>query len=117
MPSPARRTISDRALLKAFEVWGGSSNPPLWERFRSSWRESLEAAREEGPATFVGELSRAHAAEARPDAKHVHASWWIRALKDESPAVRRVVATHVDPNLRPILRRGLGLEPADFETD
>ena len=56
-------------------------------------------------------------AQARPRSTRVHPSWWVRALRDESPAVQRVVAAHADPALRPILARALGLEPADLTPD
>jgi hypothetical protein len=59
-------------------------------------------------------LRRALAAQARPDVARVHPSWWIRALRDESPSVQRVVAAHCDPSLRPLLQRALHLEPADL---
>jgi hypothetical protein len=62
----------------------------------------------------VETLRRAHAAEAGTDAGHVHPSWWVRALKEESPAVQRTVAAHADPALQVILQRELGLQPADL---
>jgi hypothetical protein len=119
-PAPVRRTIADRALLRAVQVWGRANDARFWERFRPEWRESLRTDEDESRAgrTAVGDvLRRSHAAEARPGLEHVHPSWWVRALKQESPSVQRAVAAHADPALRPILQHGLGLDPADLASD
>jgi hypothetical protein len=107
----------------AFRAWPGTVDPSIWGRFHPDWRDSLRAAREdeqgvEAVASAVeGTLVRAHAAEARPDLGHVHPSWWVRALKDESPSVQRAVAASAAPGLRSILLHGLGLDPADLVVD
>jgi hypothetical protein len=41
----------------------------------------------------------------------VHWSWWVRALRDESPSVQAVVADHADPAMRTVLHAALGLGP------
>jgi hypothetical protein len=61
-------------------------------------------------------LRRTHRAQARADLGDVHPTWWVRALKDESPAVQRVVTARAGAELRPILERGLGLGPAELES-
>lgn len=119
MESPIEdRTIADRVLLMTLRAWGVDIEPAFWGRFRPRWRESLKAAWEReplaDPESVREELLRAHAAEARPDPAHIHPSWWVRALKDESPSVRHLVAAHGDRRLRAILRRGLDLDPADL---
>jgi hypothetical protein len=55
-----------------------------------------------------------HRATARVDFAHVHPSWWVRALKDESPAVRRVVAASAPDPIRSRISDGLLLDPADL---
>jgi hypothetical protein len=49
------------------------------------------------PETARDRLRREHAALARPDLSRVHPSWWVRALKEETPSVRRAVAANVPP--------------------
>jgi hypothetical protein len=102
-------------------LWGGALSPRFWQRFAPGWREALEscrdeAARENDPAPDRA-LRRGHAAQCRPDPRHVHPSWWVRALKDESPAVQRIVAARADADLQPLLLRRLGLSPADLVPD
>jgi hypothetical protein len=120
-PAPVFPTISDRSILEALQVWGGASDARFWESFRPDWRASLRTAWERESRTDEGrvrdDLLRAHVAQARPDPEQVHPSWWIRALKDESPSVQRAVAAQADPSLRTILQRGLGLDPAELQTD
>jgi hypothetical protein len=123
MPAAPKRTIADRALQMAFRAWLGTVEPSIWERFHPDWRDSLQAAWEDEKevetvtSTVEGMLGQAHAAEARSDILRVHPSWWVRALKDESPSVQRAVAASVAPDLRTILRHGLDLDPADLVVD
>src|SRR5262249_51601345 len=63
------------------------------------------------------ELRREHASEARPDLGRIHPSWWVRALQDESPAVRRAVARHVPGEVGHALRAGLSLTGDDLTPD
>jgi hypothetical protein len=59
-------------------------------------------------------LSRMHRASARVQPSHVHSSWWVRALREESPAVQRIVAKAVPQNLREPLQNGLLLDHEDL---
>jgi hypothetical protein len=103
-------------------VWGGGEDPAFWQRFRAGWREALEGAvAHQAAAGAAGDapledLRRTHRAQARAEPGGVHPTWWVRALKDESPAVRRVVSARAGPELQPILQHGLGLGPAELES-
>jgi hypothetical protein len=115
MPMPVR-PAADRALALAIQAWGGTPGPSFWKRFPGRWRESLQEVLSEDPmrsaAGAESALRRALAGQARGDFGQVHPSWWVRALRDESPSVQRAVAGHADPALRPILVAALGLDPA-----
>jgi hypothetical protein len=55
-----------------------------------------------------------HEASMRVDLNRVHPSWSVRALKEESPAVRCVVAACAPEHLRHAIRTGLELEGHDL---
>ena len=59
-------------------------------------------------------LRRLRVDEARVDPDRVHPSWWVRALQDEAPAVRRAVADGAPPGARALVLQGLGLAEADL---
>jgi hypothetical protein len=63
------------------------------------------------------ELQREHAASSRPDTERVHPSWFIRALKTESEAVKLAVTSHATPRLHRALLRGLEIEPDQLKSD
>ncbi|WP_165064744.1 hypothetical protein [Paludisphaera rhizosphaerae] len=52
----------------------------------------------------MSRLRRRHHEEARIDVHSIHPSWLIRALQDESPAVRSVVAAHGPEAVAKLLR-------------
>ena len=105
----------------AIQRWGGTTGPEFWSRFTPEWRESLREGLRENPvrdpAMAESALRRALGAQARPDVARVHPSWWVRALRDESPSVQRAVAAHADPSLQPQLLRELGLGSADLSPE
>jgi hypothetical protein len=115
-------TTADRALLRALASWGGPDGDRFWdllpdprrEAFRSAWEQ--EAGRWPSAAARR-ELRREHEAQARPDPGRIHPTWWIRALQDESPAVRRVVVAHAPTPNREAVRGGLHLADADLADD
>jgi hypothetical protein len=115
------RPAADRSLALAIQAWGGTPGPSFWKRFPESWRESLqEVLSEEATPSATGAesaLRRALDAQAGADFGQVHPSWWIRALRDESPSVQRAVAGHADPALRPILVAALGVDAAELRPD
>jgi hypothetical protein len=80
-------------------------------------QEILSAAPRRSETEAEAALRRALAGQARADVSQVHPSWWVRALRDESPSVQRIVAGHVGPDLRPILFTALSLDPAALQSD
>lgn len=111
-------TIADQALLTAVDAWGGADDPRFWSaigRTRGSLlRNGRDSATPRTSDSALGRLRREHAAATRPDHRRVHPSWWLRALKEETPAVRRTVAAHVPADL---LGPALPLSPTDLATD
>ena len=70
-----------------------------WAWLETSWRDRIQTAWDtaEGPDSPVQalELLRgSHRFQCRADLRQVHSSWCDRALQDESPAVRRLLASH-----------------------
>ena len=58
-----------------------------------------------------------HRATARVDLGRVHPSWWVRALREESPAVQRLVAASLAASLRDHLQAGLLLDSQDLVSE
>ncbi|WP_422930663.1 hypothetical protein [Singulisphaera sp. PoT] len=114
-------SISEHAFLLAVRAW--SQDPPtaFWDVFRPGWRESLRALwNQDGTIhadSAFDELKREHVAEVRPDFSRVHASWWGRALRQESPAIQRIVAKNAPASIRAGLCAELGLKVSDLEPD
>ena len=118
MPVSASLSPTDQALVAALAAWGGVEALPLLRRFGTQRaRELAGALVPDPPADPLRLLRDARSAQLGPDPARVHPSWYVRALQDESPAVRRVVAGATDEPLRSTLIRGLGLDPADLTTD
>jgi hypothetical protein len=134
-PAPASRlSEADRILLLAARAWtgaGGEGETPqalatrLWDRLGPSWGHRLRDAWERGasaatagnPRSVRDAIRRAHQAEARVDAGRVHPSWWVRALRGESPAVQRVVAATAPEPVRHAVQAGLLLDNEDLIAD
>ena len=118
--TPDRLSPSDRALLQAFDAWGRPEGERLGSAFADPWRARLRAEGFSAGLDRVAalqELRREHQAEARIDPARVEPSWWVRALREESPAVRRAVAAQAPPAIRVAVCRGLGLTDDDLATD
>ena len=64
--------------------------------------------------TALGRLRTIHQATARVDLARVHSSWWVRALREESPAVQRLVVASLPESMRHPLQIGLMLDSADL---
>ena len=77
--------------------------------------DSLATVRE--PQKARERLAIMHAASARVEPAHVHPSWWVRALREESPAVQRLVARSVPEFLREPLQNGLLLDDDDLRSE
>ena len=105
---------ADHSLLRAARVWLEADGAGLWDVFRPVRRAELSAAWEqiqaESAADAFEDLRQEHVAQARPDLARVHASWWVRALADESPSVQRAVASALPSGLADALKCGLNLE-------
>jgi hypothetical protein len=140
---PAELNEADRILLLTLRAWGedaqrssggvvtlapeDSSRSRLWDRLESSWGQRLRDAwaripasagsREGDPGSARAEIERAHRAEARVDPDRVHPSWWVRALKEESPSVRRIVAATAPESVRNAVQAGLLLDNDDLQVD
>ena len=114
-------STADGSLLRAFRAWGGPDFDRASARFNETWRDRLRPAWASAlkwkPDVAWSWLRRDHEAASRPDPSRVHPTWFVRALKAESPAIQRAVAAHSPPALREALQRGLGLDSHDLDTD
>lgn len=118
MPATDRLSTTDRALVAALAAWGGVGALPLLRRFGAQRARSLAGAlAPDPPPDPLGTLREARAAQIAPDPRRVHPSWYVRALREESPAVRLVVVGTMDEPLRSALIGGLGLDPAGLAPD
>jgi hypothetical protein len=123
--SPAVVLDARLALLLSARAWGmphaATADLPAWRGLEPSWRQRLRPAEEipDGisPETALGLLSRSSRLQRRAGLEAVHPSWWIRALQDESPAVRRLVADDLTPELRQALFASLPPGPGDLAPD
>jgi hypothetical protein len=137
----ASLTDADRALLLAGLAWrhrfGRPDDahrpddivsdylPDVRNRLSPSWlrtlREALDRdmhlAGSNDPARALDELRSMHRASARVDLRRVHPSWWVRALREESPAVQRLVAASFTASLRDHLQAGLLLDSQDLVSE
>jgi len=101
-------STADLALLRAVRAWSDPGDDPAWSRFSPDWRDRLRAAWPSAcrfnPEAARDGLRRDHAASSRPDPARIHPSWFVRALRPESPAVRQAVLDHASQ----AIRAGLG---------
>jgi hypothetical protein len=106
-----RSTAADRAFLLACRAFDQDIAAVL-ERLSPAWRDRLrgipEAAR--NPAPSLETLRQSLHQEAHPDLERIHPSWWVRALQDESPTVKRAVAAYGPEPIRDRLRNELELK-------
>lgn len=114
-------TIADRALFAAMNVWGTPVEDRFWDSFGPAWKarllEGWASTSTMAPDAARERLRLEHRAETRPDLGRVHSSWLIRALKDESPAVRRAVSANAPPAIREVLCAKLGFKFQDLENN
>lgn len=116
-PVPPLSTF-DRALSAAVKTWGGDDRDAVLARLSPELRRTTEmllsaTAGEDG----VAWLAHVHEAEARFDPAHVHPTWWVRALADESEAVKRVVALHGPKNIAKATRLAFRLDAEALRPD
>jgi len=62
-------------------------------------------------------LRRMHQASAKVELGRVHPSWWVRALREQSPAVQRLVTAMAPRPLREKLQAGLLLDSQDLVSE
>jgi hypothetical protein len=132
-------TEADRALLLAMRAWAHECLRPqgtgeegehefilrFWDwleagwvrRLCDAWDRQKKAGALVDPARAVERLREMHITSVGADIAHVHASWLVRALQDESPAVQRLVAASVPESLRHSLQAGLLLDTQDLSPD
>jgi hypothetical protein len=118
-PSTAPLAVADRALLAACRGWSEEMDARFWNAFEPGWRQHLESGWGEVMQLSPGEardrVRLEHQAQAHPDWNRIHPSWWLRALKDETPAVQRAVVAHAPKSIRVPLQAGLGLSDEDLQ--
>lgn len=130
---------ADLALILASQAWrdlgpslecvpnqhpeAGEDESNRWHRLEKSWSQRLRAFSLSASAAALDQLAalqrlrRMHEVSMRVDLSRVHPSWCVRALKEESPAVRRVVAASAPEPLRSAIRTGLSLDADDLAGD
>ena len=70
---------------------------PILDQLRRSSKVNIP------PVEALQRLKRAHRAEVRPDFDRIHPTWWLRALREEPPSVRAIIARHGPPQVRAAL--------------
>jgi hypothetical protein len=129
---------ADRALLLAMRAWadrgespaatGGENgwaadliqrfgdwlDPSLVQRLRDSGDRQLRDADAILPNRAIDRLRAMHQASARVELARVHPSWFVRALVEESPAVRRVVTASFPDSVRHRVQAELLLDSQDL---
>jgi hypothetical protein len=132
---------ADRALLLAMRAWAGEirARPgslaekeeehgfilKFWDWLEPGWIHRLCAAWDRQARSgdrleanqALNRLRRMHVSSVRAELGHVHPSWLVRALQEESPAVKRLVAASVPDELRNPIQAGLLLDSQDLVTE
>lgn len=113
-PAPGASPTADVALVLAARAWAGgdAESDRLWARLDPAWAARLRARRAglDGDESLAPEaardrLLRDHAASARPDPARVHPSWFVRAIRPETRAVRGTVLARAPEAIRALLGR------------
>jgi hypothetical protein len=138
----AGMTEADRALLLAMRAWGPECGTPresaphqveekhdfilrFWDWFEPRWVDrlcaawDLEAQSGHGleSARSLDRLRRMHVASVCAELGRVHPSWLVRALREESPSVQRLVAASVPGSLKNSIQAGLLLDGEDIASE
>jgi hypothetical protein len=98
---------ADLALLLAARAWGlpdcSAASAAVWDRLDERWAQRLRVAEQHqvrtSPSQALDQLRESLRQQSRANLDEVHPSWWIRALQDESPAVRQVVCALGTPRV------------------
>jgi hypothetical protein len=132
---------ADRALLLAMRAWAGETRQrqgtasgnedehdfilKYWDWLEPGWVNRLCAAWDRQARSgdrfdakrALDRLREMHVSSVRVELGQVHPSWLVRALQEESPAVKRLVAASVPESLRHSLQAGLLLDSQDLLTE
>lgn len=106
-----------RALAAALSAWGGAERERILSRLSPSLRAAAERPTEKTEDSALSFLKSVHNVEARFDPEQVHATWWVRALADESEAVKRVVARRGPKSVAKAARIAFGLDEYTIRPD
>jgi hypothetical protein len=87
------------------------------QRLCEAWDRQAQAGGSAEAPRALEQLREMHLASARAELRHVHSSWLVRALREESPAVQRLVAACVPESLRNPIQAGLLLDAQDLVAD
>jgi hypothetical protein len=115
--------LADLVLLQCALAWGFPEPPAastsIWDRLEPAWRERLKSATRGGngtsPEQALDHLRESLRQQSCASLDQVHASWWIRALQDESPAVRRLVASLGTPRVSLAVRAAFGIGAEELQ--
>jgi len=122
--APCAVLNADLALLLCLEAWGfpdlAVSKHSPWRWLDSRWHDRLDDSRRKlGPHATehaLDLLRLSHRFQCRANPERIHSTWWIRALQDESPAVRQFLALHGPPQVSAAARDVLGSGPEGGES-
>ncbi len=100
--APCAVLNADIAFLLCVAVWGlpdfacSDDLPSRW--LDPQWQDRVNDARlklgPHDPERALDLLRQSHRLQCRADMGRVHSTWWMRALQDESPAVRQSIARY-----------------------
>jgi hypothetical protein len=91
---------------------------PGWvNRLCAAWECQARSGDRYEAKRAVDRLHEMHVASGRVELGQVHPSWLVRALREESPAVKRLVAASVPESQRQSLQAGLLLDSNDLLTE
>ncbi len=109
-----RRTAGDHDFVLRFWDW---LEPTTVQRLCASWDHDVKDNEAATAKAALQRLRKLHGNSARVDLDRAHASWWVRALKEESPAVQRIITASVPEFIRGPLQNGLLLDSDDLKTE
>jgi hypothetical protein len=113
----AVRTSFDRALQSSFFAWSDGALPLILSKLAPAQRALVTRSPVDSRDSALASLASDHAAEVRFDPTRVHPTWWVRALADESEAVKRVVARRAPRAVSQAVRLAFGLDETTIQPD
>jgi hypothetical protein len=111
-------SLAEQAFLLAIRAWGEGEEPAILLRLGHQQARKLNEQRTRDPAPDpLASLHFIHDAQISPEPSRIHATWFVRALREESLAVQRVVVAEAVEPLRSTLLRDLQLTEDDLRDD